>query len=34
VHDDVLPALRERGVTEQQIMTMLQSNPRRYFTRP
>jgi phosphotriesterase-related protein len=34
VHDDVLPALRERGVTEQQIMAMLQSNPRRYFTRP
>jgi phosphotriesterase-related protein len=34
VHDDVLPALRQRGVTEQQITTMLQSNPRRYFTRP
>jgi phosphotriesterase-related protein len=34
VHDDVLPALRERGVTEQQITTMLQTNPRRYFTRP
>lgn len=34
VHDDVLPALRERGVTEAQITTMLQGNPRRYFTRP
>jgi phosphotriesterase-related protein len=33
VHDDVLPALRERGVTEDQITTMLQDNPRRYFTR-
>ncbi len=33
VHDDVLPALRQRGVTEQQITTM-QSNSRRYFTRP
>jgi len=34
VHDDVLPALRERGVSEQQITTMLQDNPRRYFTCP
>jgi phosphotriesterase-related protein len=27
----VLPYLREHGVTEQQIETMLVSNPRRYF---
>jgi phosphotriesterase-related protein len=31
IHDEVLPALRERGVTEQQIDTMLVDNPRRYF---
>jgi phosphotriesterase-related protein len=30
--DDVLPALRERGVTEDQIETMLVANPRRYFS--
>jgi phosphotriesterase-related protein len=29
--DDVLPALRARGVTEAQIETMLVDNPRRYF---
>jgi phosphotriesterase-related protein len=29
--DDVLPALRERGVTDQHIETMLVGNPRRYF---
>ena len=33
IHDAVLPALRERGVTEAQITTMLVDNPRRYFTR-
>jgi phosphotriesterase-related protein len=32
IHDDVLPALRERGVTDAQIHTMLVANPRRYFT--
>jgi phosphotriesterase-related protein len=32
IHDDVLPALRERGVSDQQIATMLVDNPRRYFT--
>jgi len=32
IHDDVLPALRERGVTEAQIATMLVENPRRYFS--
>ena len=31
IHDDVLPALRARGVTEEQIATMLIDNPRRYF---
>jgi len=30
--DDVLPALREQGVTDEQIDTMLIDNPRRYFT--
>jgi predicted metal-dependent phosphotriesterase family hydrolase len=30
--DDVLPALRERGVTDDQIETMLVVNPRRYFS--
>lgn len=29
--EDVLPALRERGVTEAQIEAMLVGNPRRYF---
>jgi phosphotriesterase-related protein len=33
IHQDVLPALRERGVTEAQIRTMLVDNPRRYFER-
>lgn len=31
IHRDVLPALREAGVTEEQIDTMLVDNPRRYF---
>jgi phosphotriesterase-related protein len=30
--DDVLPALRDRGVTEAQLQTMLVDNPRRYFS--
>ena len=30
--DDVLPALRERGVTDEQIDAMLVANPRRFFT--
>jgi phosphotriesterase-related protein len=29
---DVLPALREAGVTDEQIATMMVDNPRRYFT--
>ncbi len=32
IHDDVLPALRRRGVTEEQITTMLIDNPRAIFT--
>jgi phosphotriesterase-related protein len=31
IHDDVLPALRERGVSDADITTMLVENPRRYF---
>lgn len=31
IHNDVLPALRARGVTEEQIHTMLVDNPRRIF---
>jgi len=33
ISDDVLPALREAGVTEAQIDQMLVENPRRYFAR-
>jgi phosphotriesterase-related protein len=32
ISDDVLPALREAGVTDDQIQQMLVDNPRRYFT--
>lgn len=32
IHNDVLPALRQRGVTEEQITTMLVANPRAIFT--
>ena len=31
IHDDVLPYIRDRGVTEAQIETMLVETPRRYF---
>ena len=31
IHNDVLPALKERGVTDRQIETMLVDNPRRIF---
>jgi phosphotriesterase-related protein len=31
IHRDVLPALREAGVTDEQIDAMLVDNPRRYF---
>jgi phosphotriesterase-related protein len=30
--DDVLPALREKGVTDEQIDTMLVASPQQYFT--
>jgi len=33
IHKDVLPALRTRGVTDEQIHTMLVDNPRRIFER-
>ena len=33
ISDDVLPALRESGVTKEQIQQMLVDNPRRYFSR-
>lgn len=33
IHTEVLPALRLRGVDEQQISQMLVENPRRYFSR-
>ena len=31
ISEDVLPALRERGVEDAQITTMLVDNPRRHF---
>ncbi len=31
IHEEVLPYLREHGVTDEQITTMLVDNPRRYF---
>lgn len=31
IHDDVIPALRQRGVTDEQLTTMLVDNPRRIF---
>lgn len=33
IHDDVIPALKERGVTDEQLHTMLVDNPRRIFER-
>jgi len=33
IHDDVIPALKQRGVTDQQIHTMLVDNPRAIFER-
>ncbi|MCX4579065.1 phosphotriesterase-related protein [Streptomyces sp. NBC_01571] len=32
LHDNVLPAMRRAGVTEEQLTTMLVDNPRRYFS--
>ena len=33
IHDDVLPALRARGVSQEQLDQMLVANPRRLFER-
>ncbi|HYP26691.1 MAG TPA: phosphotriesterase-related protein [Blastocatellia bacterium] len=33
IHNDVIPALKERGVTDEQIETMLVNNPREIFER-
>lgn len=33
ISNDVLPALRERGVSDAQVQTMMVDNPRRYFER-
>jgi phosphotriesterase-related protein len=33
IHNDVLPALKQRGVTDEQIRTMLVDNPRAIFSR-
>ena len=33
IHHDVIPALKERGVTDEQIRTMLVDNPRKIFER-
>jgi phosphotriesterase-related protein len=33
IHDDVIPALKQRGVTDEQLTTMLVDNPRRIFSR-
>lgn len=33
IPEDVLPALRQAGVTDAQLHAMLEDNPRRYFTR-
>ena len=32
IHNDVIPALRRRGVTDEQLTTMLVDNPRRIFS--
>ena len=33
IHNDVIPALKQRGVTDEQINTMMVDNPRRIFER-
>lgn len=33
IHNDVIPALKQRGVTDEQVRTMLVDNPRRIFER-
>jgi phosphotriesterase-related protein len=32
VHDQVIPTLREAGLTDDQLQTMLVSNPKRWLT--
>ena len=32
IHNDVIPALKERGVTDEQLTTMMVDNPRRIFS--
>jgi phosphotriesterase-related protein len=34
ITQDVIPALKERGVTDEQIDTMLVDNPRKVFEQP
>ncbi|MEB3071736.1 phosphotriesterase-related protein [[Mycobacterium] vasticus] len=34
IHNDVIPALRQRGVTDDQLRTMLVDNPRKIFEHP
>ena len=34
IHNDVIPALKERGVTDEQLTAMLVENPRRIFEAP
>jgi phosphotriesterase-related protein len=31
IHNDVIPALKQRGVTDEQLTTMLVDNPRKIF---
>jgi len=33
IHNDVIPALRQKGVSDEQVQTMLIENPRRIFER-
>ena len=33
IHNDVIPALKARGVTDEQLHTMLVENPRKIFER-
>lgn len=33
IHNDVIPALKQRGVTDAQVRTMLEDNPRKIFER-
>ncbi len=33
IHNDVIPALKQRGVTDRQVLTMLVDNPRKIFER-